>query len=95
MSTVNMLQAKTQLSKLVEAVESGAEDEIIIARNGKPAARLVPIEAKTGERPIGLYDGLYESFTLEEFNALDEEIARSFIDGPIFPDEKDDDASAA
>ncbi|MCB1993661.1 MAG: type II toxin-antitoxin system prevent-host-death family antitoxin, partial [Geminicoccaceae bacterium] len=38
-----MLEAKTQLSKLVEAVESGAEAEIVIARNGKPAAKLVPI----------------------------------------------------
>lgn len=43
---VNMLDAKTRLSQLVEAVESGSEDEVIIARNGKPAARLVPIATK-------------------------------------------------
>lgn len=59
MSTVNMLQAKTQLSKLVEAVESGAEEEIIIARNGKPAARLVPIAAKKKIR-LGLAEGKYD-----------------------------------
>ena len=41
MTTVNMLEAKTSLSKLVEAVESGAETEIIIARNGKPALNRV------------------------------------------------------
>ena len=41
MHTVNMLEAKTTLSKLVDAVERGAEPEIIIARNGRPAARLV------------------------------------------------------
>lgn len=46
MTTVNMLDAKTRLSQLVEAVESGAESEILIARNGKPAARLVPIAPK-------------------------------------------------
>ena len=46
MPTVNMLEAKTSLSHLVESVESGAETEIVIARNGKPAARLVPIAAK-------------------------------------------------
>ena len=46
MPTVNMLEAKTNLSRLVESVESGAETEIVIARNGKPAARLVPIAAK-------------------------------------------------
>lgn len=97
MTTVNMLEAKTQLSKLVEAVESGAEAEIIIARNGKPAARIVPIvEKKMERRPLGLYEGKWPTFTLEEFNAMDEEIARSFTDGPIFPPEtSDDDASAA
>ena len=36
MSTVNMLEAKSHLSRLVDAVESGAEAEIVIARNGKP-----------------------------------------------------------
>ena len=48
MSVVNMLEAKTHLSRLVEEVESGATSEIIIARNGKPAARLVPIGAPAG-----------------------------------------------
>ncbi len=49
MTTVNMLEAKTQLSRLVEAVETGAETEIIIARNGRPVARLVAIgPAATG-----------------------------------------------
>ena len=38
MTIVNMLDAKTNLSKLVDAVERGEETEIIIARNGKPAA---------------------------------------------------------
>ena len=37
MSQVNMLEAKSSLSKLVERVASGQENEIIIARNGKPA----------------------------------------------------------
>jgi len=51
MTTVNMLEAKSNLSRLVEAVESGAEREIIIARNGKPAAMLVPIRVRpTGPR---------------------------------------------
>jgi len=46
MPTVNIFRAKSDLSRLVEAVESGAEAEIIIARNGRPAARLVPVEKK-------------------------------------------------
>lgn len=61
MTTVNMLEAKSNLSRLVEAVESGAEAEIIIARNGKPAARLVPISpVKPGQR-IGTAKGLYDT----------------------------------
>jgi prevent-host-death family protein len=79
MSTVNMLDAKTNLSRLVEAVESGAEKEIIIARNGKPAAKLVPIEAaRSGKRKLGQFAGRFPDFTLEEFNATDGEIAKLF-----------------
>jgi len=51
-TTVNMLDAKTRLSQLVQAVENGDETEVIIARNGKPAARLVPVE--TQRRPVRL-----------------------------------------
>jgi prevent-host-death family protein len=47
MRTVNIFKAKSDLSRLVEAVESGAEAEIIIARNGRPAARLVAIKKTT------------------------------------------------
>ncbi len=54
MPTVNIFKAKTELSRLVEAVESGAEAEIIIARNGKPAARLVPIAKVDVSKRIGI-----------------------------------------
>jgi prevent-host-death family protein len=86
-----MLQAKTNLSKLVEAVESGAEEEIIIARNGKPAARLVPI--KQSKIRLGLAEGKYPDFSLEEFDALDAEVEHMFNESEIFP--ADDDESAA
>ncbi len=59
MPTVNILEAKTHLSKLVNRLESGQETEIIIARNGRPAARLVPLKpAGTGQR-IGIAKGKY------------------------------------
>jgi prevent-host-death family protein len=80
MPMVNMLEAKTQLSKLVEAVESGAETEVIIARNGKPAARLVPIAQKPRIR-LGLHDGEYSEppiLSQEEIDADNEAIARLF-----------------
>jgi prevent-host-death family protein len=79
MITVNMLEAKTKLSKLVEAVESGAEAEVIIARNGKPAAKLVPLDSgKRKSVRIGMYDGVYADMSLEDFNADDDEIAALF-----------------
>ena len=43
MSTVNIHQAKTHLSRLVEEVAAGAE--IVISKNGVPRAKLVPIDA--------------------------------------------------
>jgi len=74
-TTVNMLEAKNNLSKLVEAVESGGEREIIIARNGKPAARIVPIERK--KRPlIGVAKGQFEA--PDDIDRDNEEIARMF-----------------
>ena len=39
---VNVHDAKSQLSKLIAAAESG--DDVVIARNGKPAVRLVPVQ---------------------------------------------------
>jgi len=59
MPTVNMLEAKSNLSRLVEAVESGAEAEIIIARNGRPAARLVAIKAAPTGRRVGVAKGRF------------------------------------
>jgi len=59
MTTINMFEAKSRLSKLVELVESGAEAEIVIARNGKPAARLVPMHHRLPGRRIGLAEGQF------------------------------------
>jgi prevent-host-death family protein len=78
MTTVNMLEAKTSLSKLVEAVESGAETEIIIARNGKPAAKLVSIDANKPKVRLGLHAGEFPPISLEEWNSTDAEIAALF-----------------
>lgn len=59
MPTVNILEAKTHLSRLVEQVESGAESEIVIARNGRPVARLVPLGAQPAQRRIGVAKGQF------------------------------------
>jgi prevent-host-death family protein len=86
MGYVNMLDAKTNLSKLVEQVESGAAKEIIIARNGRPAAKLVPIvEASPKGRRLGVAEGLYPDFDEDAFKAMDAEIEAMFLKGPIEP----------
>ncbi|HXA24517.1 MAG TPA: type II toxin-antitoxin system prevent-host-death family antitoxin [Acetobacteraceae bacterium] len=59
MPIVNMLEAKSSLSRLVESVESGSEAEIIIARNGRPAARLVAIKAPRAGNRIGVAKGRF------------------------------------
>jgi prevent-host-death family protein len=59
MPTVNMLEAKSNLSGLVTAVESGSEAEIIIARNGRPAARLVAIRPALMGNRIGVAKGRF------------------------------------
>ena len=52
MTTVNVHEAKTQLSKLLQQVEAG--ETIVIARAGKPSAQLVPINANPkGLNPPG------------------------------------------
>lgn len=61
MQTVNMLQAKSSLSRLVQAIEQGEESEIIIARNGRPAARLVPLNTLANGGPrLGVAKGKFE-----------------------------------
>jgi prevent-host-death family protein len=51
MSQLNVHAAKTQLSWLLERVCHG--EEVVIARAGKPVARLVPYEAPLKKRPLG------------------------------------------
>ena len=80
MSTVNMHEAKTRLSQLVNAVKSGAEAEVVIAQNGVPAARLVPLDASAPvkRRPIkfGLAKGKW--VIPDDIDALNPEIEKLF-----------------
>jgi prevent-host-death family protein len=55
METVNLYEAKTKLSQLVERAAAG--EEIVIAKAGRPLARLVPLAQRTGPRPLGLFAG--------------------------------------
>jgi len=82
MTTVNMLDAKSNLSKLVDRIERGLEGEIVIARNGRPAARLVPIAAPRGDKRIGLLKGKFKAPSLEELDAENAAIAALFHGKP-------------
>lgn len=55
MATVNLYDAKTNLSHLVERAADG--EEIVIAKNGRPMARLVPLGRRSGPRPLGRFAG--------------------------------------
>jgi prevent-host-death family protein len=84
MPTVNMLEAKTNLSKLVDQVERGQVEEVVLARNGKPVARIVRLaEPARAPRRLGLLEGLYPPMSLEDFDSSNEEIRRLFEDGDL------------
>jgi prevent-host-death family protein len=71
---VNVHEAKTQLSRLLQAVENG--EDVVIARNGEPVARLVPHVEQRKPREPGWAAGRIE--ILEGFDEYDEQIARDF-----------------
>jgi prevent-host-death family protein len=58
MSTVNIHEAKTHLSRLVDQAARG--QEFIIAKAGKPMVRVVPIHAADGRRALGGLAGGYQ-----------------------------------
>jgi prevent-host-death family protein len=75
MKQVNIHEAKTSLSKLVERVEAG--EEIVIARAGRPAVKLVPLTKARARRRLGLLDGKFK--IPDDFNApLPESLIRLF-----------------
>lgn len=81
MQTVSLFEAKTHLSRLVESIASGAEVDVVISRNGKPVARMVPI-ASGGDvsKRLGIAKGeLVLPDSIDEYN---DEVARLFAGKP-------------
>jgi prevent-host-death family protein len=66
---VNMHQAKTSLSRLVERALAG--EEVVIARNGEPLVRLVPVEKKSEPRVPGRSKG--RIWIAPDFDEMSEE----------------------
>jgi prevent-host-death family protein len=75
---VNMHQAKTSLSRLVERALAG--EEVIIARNGRPLVQLVPVRGKREPRVPGRGRG--KIWISPEFEFTDSEIGELF-EGPL------------
>ncbi len=75
---VNMHQAKTSLSRLVERALAG--EEIVIARNGEPLVKLVPVPKDQKPRVPGRYKG--QIWIGPDFEFTDKEIAELF-EGPL------------
>jgi prevent-host-death family protein len=72
--TVNIHDAKSQLSRLIERVE--AREEIVIALAGRPIARLVPLRQATRPRMPGRWR---DQITIApDFDAPNDQIARAF-----------------
>lgn len=76
MRTVTMTEAGHDLSNLVEALESGREDEIVIERDGKAVARLV-VATGAGKRKAILRKILPDNWE-EDWNAMDHDVAELF-----------------
>jgi prevent-host-death family protein len=82
MPVTNIHEAKTHLSRLVDRAAAG--EEIIIAKAGKPVARLMPLaKAAKPVRKLGAWKG--KVWISPDFNRRDKEMEKLFYDGPIEP----------
>ena len=89
MKQVNLYEAKTQLSSLVE--EAAAGEEVIIAKNGKPCARLVALEVVPEEAPrrrFGFWGRKYGYVAPEVFPEFTDEEIAEWENNPVFPEDK-------
>ena len=75
MQTVNIYEAKTKLSKLIDVANSGTD--VVIARAGKPVARLTSLKEEKRPLVLGLLEG--EGWIADDFNApLPDDIRAAF-----------------
>ena len=78
MKTKNIHEAKTNLSQLIELVEKG--EEVVIARAGKPVAKLIPFRPASGPRkPGGSWKGKIK--IAKDFDELPDDITAMFYGG--------------
>lgn len=74
MKTINIYDAKTRLSSILQEVLDG--EDIVIAKNGEPLVQLVPYKSKSKKRPLGKYKGQIKMS--DDFDSLPEEVLSLF-----------------
>jgi prevent-host-death family protein len=72
--SVGMHEAKTTLSRLVEAAQSG--EDVVITRRGEPVVKLEPVHPLPREELLGMFEGQIE--LADDFDELPEDIAKAF-----------------
>ena len=77
---VNVYEAKTRLSTLLRQVAAG--EEVVIARHGRPVARLVAVSDRPARRTPGGWKG---RVWLADIDELDEQSLRDWCEGPVEP----------
>lgn len=81
MMQVNILEAKTDFSKLIRLLETKKEDYITVARNGKPVAKITLINEIPVSKRIGIAKG---KFTVKgDFDADNNEITEMMMGGVL------------
>ncbi len=76
MHIVSLFDAKTHLSRIVEELTSGSEQEVIISRHGKPMVKVVAIHPKEITHRIGLAKGQF--IVPDDIDTANPEIAKLF-----------------
>ena len=81
---INVHQAKTNLSKLMDAVECGRETEVILARNGRPSVRIVPLsDAKPVQRKPFLFGLAKGMIQLPDDFDRDNDMIKAMFEGKL------------
>ncbi len=75
MCKMNVLEAKTNFSKIIALLENREEKEVIVARSGKPVVRITLIEEDVSKR-VGAAKGQF--VYPDDFDEMDDEIAKMF-----------------
>lgn len=76
---VNILEAKTELSKLIRLIETGREENIIIVRYGKPIVKMTAFSGEPVSKRIGIAKGKLKS--PDDLDKYNDEIASMFGGG--------------